>query len=364
MVEDRLVRGIHPMVGRRLNLWRLRQFDVVRLEAPEDVLLYHCTAPDNPADQRLVALAQVRQVAVVRDESGAVVALPHAERAVENCLEAIRRARTERPDGAKLDLNQVWVHVWPVVDADVEQLSTLRDKITPLTEGASIEEVQAHGRVPGPDGTPQPIVVRFQARVGGGAATTIDVPPTEPLQPLDDYASKVLRAKRRGLVYPYELETLLSGPGGTVVEHDLDDTGALVPVDRPAGSTRRRCWSRSSPRRPTCTPRASPAWCCAATPPRPWEPSPSRSAPGSSRRSTSPSGCRCRSSGSRCRPAPGSPWTPAPRTWTGSRPRSSGSWSSPRTAARSTSWWPASTSARSPTGTPRRRCSCTRAASS
>jgi acetyl/propionyl-CoA carboxylase alpha subunit/acetyl-CoA carboxylase carboxyltransferase component len=235
MAEDRLVRGIHPMVGRRLNLWRLRQFDVVRLEAPEDVLLYHCTAPDNPADQRLVALAQVRQVAVVRDEAGAVVALPHAERAVENCLEAIRRARTERPDGAKLDLNQVWVHVWPVVDADVDQLSTLRDKITPLTEGASIEEVQAHGRVPGPDGTPQQIVVRFRARVGGGADTTIDVPPTEPLQPLDDYASKVLRAKRRGLVYPYELETLLSGPGGTVVEHDLDDTGALVPVERPRG---------------------------------------------------------------------------------------------------------------------------------
>ena len=27
----------------------------------------------------------------------------------------------------------------------------------------------------------------------------------------------------------------------------------------------------------------------------------------------------CRSSGSRCRPAPGSRWTPAPRTWTGSR---------------------------------------------
>jgi acetyl/propionyl-CoA carboxylase alpha subunit/acetyl-CoA carboxylase carboxyltransferase component len=235
MAEDRLVRGIHPMVGRRLNLWRLRQFDVERLEAPEDVLLYHCTAPDNPADQRLVALAQVRQVAVVRDEAGAIVALPHAERAVENCLEAIRRARTERPDGAKLDLNQVWVHVWPVVDADIDQLSTLRDKITPLTEGASIEEVQAHGRVPGPDGTPQPIVVRFHAQVGGGVATTIDAPPTEPLQPLDDYASKVLRARRRGLVYPYELQSLLTGPGGSVVEHDLDDTGALVPVERPRG---------------------------------------------------------------------------------------------------------------------------------
>ena len=234
--EDDLVRGIHPMVGRRLNLWRLRDFVVTRLEAPEDVLLYHCEARENPADKRLVALAQVRQLAVVRDADGAVTALPHAERAVENCLEAIRRARTERgAAGAKLDLNQVWVHVWPVVEAEIDQLTALQTKITPLTDGAGIEEVQAHGRVLGPNGTPERIVVRFHARLGSGAQTTIEAPPTERLKPLDDYAGKVLRARRRGLVYPYELETLLTGPDGSLVEYDLDDTGALVAVDRPRG---------------------------------------------------------------------------------------------------------------------------------
>ncbi len=67
VVEDDLVRGVHPMVGRRLNLWRLRNFRITRLDAPEDVLLYHCVAEDNEADQRLVALAQIRQFAIVRD---------------------------------------------------------------------------------------------------------------------------------------------------------------------------------------------------------------------------------------------------------------------------------------------------------
>ena len=236
MVEDELVRGIHPMVGRRLNLWRLRDFEVTRLEAPEDVLLYHCQAKDNPADKRLVALAQVRQLAVVRDAEGGVTALPHAERAVENCLEAIRRARTERgAAGAALDMNHVWVHVWPVVEAEIDQLTALQAKITPLTDGAGIEEVQAHGRVAGPDGAPERIVVRFHARLGSGVVTTIEAPPTERLKPLDDYAGKVLRARRRGMVYPYELAPLLTGPEGTLVEHDLDDSGNLVPVDRPRG---------------------------------------------------------------------------------------------------------------------------------
>ena len=60
-------------------------------------------------------------------------------------------------------------------------------------------------------------------------------PPTTPLLPLDDYQQKVLRATRRGNVYPYQLTGLLAGPDGRFTEHDLDASGALVPVDRPKG---------------------------------------------------------------------------------------------------------------------------------
>ena len=236
VAEDDLTRGVHPMVGRRLNLWRLRNFEVTRIEAPEDVLLYECVARENPADRRLVALAQVRQLAVVRDDEGRVTGLPHAERAVENCLEAIRRARVARgAAGAKLDMNHVWVHVWPVVEIDESGLTALGNKIRPLTDGAGIEEVLAQGRVAVAGGTPVPVAVRFGAQPGAGVVSSVEEPPTELLRPLDDYAGKVVRARRRGLVYPYELETVLTGPGGSLVEHDLDDTGRLVPVDRPHG---------------------------------------------------------------------------------------------------------------------------------
>ena len=239
VVEDTLTRGVHPMVGRRLNLWRLREFDVTRIEAPEDVLLYECVARENPADRRLVALAQVRQLAVVRDEHGRVSGLPHAERAVENCLEAIRRTRVARgAAGSKLDMNHVWVHVWPVVEIDSDGLAALGNKISPLTDGAGIEEVLAQGRVLGPDGTSVPVCVRFGAQPGAGVVTSVEDAPTDVLKPLDDYAAKVLRARRRGLVYPYELAPMLAGPGGSLVEHDLDDTGTLVPVERLRGQNK------------------------------------------------------------------------------------------------------------------------------
>lgn len=235
LVEDTLIRGMHPMVGRRLNLSRLQEFDVTRLDAPDDVLLYECVARSNPADRRLVAAAQVRQLAVVRDEEGRVIAVPHAERAIENCLEAIRRVRTARGrEGAKLDVNHVWVTVWPVVEADLDQLTALQGKITPLSEGAGIEEVLAEGRVAGPDGTPVPLAIRFHAKPGAGVVADVIPPPTEPLAPLDDYTGKVLRARRRGLVYPYELASVLAG-GGSLVEYDFDADGLLSPVDRPYG---------------------------------------------------------------------------------------------------------------------------------
>ncbi len=235
LVEDTLIRGMHPMVGRRLNLSRLSEFDVTRLDAPDDVLLYECVAKSNRADRRLVAAAQVRQLAVVRDEEGRVIAVPHAERAIENCLEAIRRVRTARGrEGTKLDVNHVWVTVWPVIEADLDQLTALQGKITPLSEGAGIEEVLAEGRIAGPDGTPVPVAIRFHAKPGAGVVADVITPPTEPLAPLDEYTGKVLRARRRGLVYPYELESVLAG-GGSLVEYDFDANGLLSPVDRPRG---------------------------------------------------------------------------------------------------------------------------------
>jgi acetyl-CoA carboxylase carboxyltransferase component len=223
------------MVGRRLNLWRLRDFELTRLDAPEDVLLLHAVAAGNPRDQRLVALAQVRQLVVVRDDAGRVTALPHVERALANCLEAVRRARAALRTGARLDTNHVWLHIWPPVEADLDQLTALQGKVAPMTAGAGIEEVRIEGAIAGENGHTVPICARFSYQPGSGVTFTVDQPPTTRVAPLDEYAEKVVRARRRGLVYPYELVAMVAGSGGSVQELDLDESGRLVPVSRPYG---------------------------------------------------------------------------------------------------------------------------------
>ena len=164
------------MVGRRLNLWRLREFDVdAAATLPRTCCSTTASAKDNAADQRLVALAQVRAAGRrPRRARAASSSLPHAERAIADCLEAIRRGRAARgAAGQRLDMNYVWVHIWPVIEAPVEQLTALQGKIAPLTVGAGIEEILVGGTVVFPDGSDQLLVAGFHYQPGSGVVTSL-----------------------------------------------------------------------------------------------------------------------------------------------------------------------------------------------
>ncbi|WP_425502275.1 carboxyl transferase domain-containing protein [Phytoactinopolyspora limicola] len=235
--EDRLIRGLHPMIGQRLQLHRLRHFDLTRLpSADEDVYLLRCVAPTNPADERLVAMAQVRDLTPLRDTEGNIHALPAVEGALDACLDAIRKVQSQRPANKRLDTNRIFLYVWPPSDLLPDDLRAIAERVVPTTAGAGLEEVVFLGRQRDPStGRLHPIAVRISYDVGAGVRLDVTEPPSEPIQPLDDYGQKVLRARRRGTVYPYELTDMIAGPGGSFTEHDLDDAGALVPVDRPKG---------------------------------------------------------------------------------------------------------------------------------
>ena len=71
-VEEMLYRNLHPMIAKRLGLWRLSNFSLQRLRSVEDVYLFRGVAHDNPKDVRLFAIAEVRDLTPVRDAAGRV----------------------------------------------------------------------------------------------------------------------------------------------------------------------------------------------------------------------------------------------------------------------------------------------------
>ena len=59
---------MHPELAERLNLWRMSEFALERIASPADLYLFRGVGRSNPKDERLFALAEVRELSVVRDE--------------------------------------------------------------------------------------------------------------------------------------------------------------------------------------------------------------------------------------------------------------------------------------------------------
>ncbi len=247
--EDKFFRGVHPMMGRRLNLWRLNNFKIERLPSAEDVYLIHGVAIDNPKDERLFAVAEVRDLTPVRDESGRIVQLPHLERMFAEALASIRLFQSRRSPHERLYWNRVLLYVWPPLDLKPAELNEIVHKLAPATEGLGLEQVVVRGRMPNPEtGELRDMVLRVSNPAGAGLLMTFR-PATklQPLRPLTEYDQKVVRMRQRGFTYPYEIVKMLTPsregtraafPPGDFREYDLDAGNRLVPVDRPYGQNK------------------------------------------------------------------------------------------------------------------------------
>ena len=87
---------------------------------------------------------------------------------------------------------------------------------------------------------------------GRGVVVEVTDPPTQPLQPLDEGAQRIVSARRRGTLHPAEIVKILAPqradagaaiPPGEFVEHDLDDDGDARAGRPPGGDEPRRASS-------------------------------------------------------------------------------------------------------------------------
>ena len=247
--EEKLYRGLHPMMAKRLHLSRLSNFNIERLSSAEDVYLLHAVARDNPKDERLIACAEVRDVTPWRDETGRIVKLPHLERMLTEAIAGIRLFQSRRPTNQRLYWNRILLYVRPPLSLQRDELRDMVRRLAPALEGLGLEQVVVRARIPSPaTGELRDMVVRIASPTGTGMLITFrpagELPP---IKPLAEYEQKVVRMRQRGLIYPYEIINLLTPalehtraefPPGDFVEYDLDADGGLVRVERPYGQNK------------------------------------------------------------------------------------------------------------------------------
>jgi acetyl/propionyl-CoA carboxylase alpha subunit/acetyl-CoA carboxylase carboxyltransferase component len=241
--EEMLYRGVHPMMSKRLHLWRLSNFRYERLPSAEDVYLFRAVAHENPKDERFFAIAEVRDLTPVRDATGRVTELPYLERMLAEALAALRHAQVQRPVRERLHWNRILLYLWPPLDLRPDEVTDIIHKLAPATAGLGLEQVLLRARMRDPvSGALRDGVLRIANPSGRGLVITSEPPPEQPLQPMSEYEQRVVRMRQRGLLYPYELIRMLtptSGggdfPAGSFTEYDLDAAQQLVPVTRPYG---------------------------------------------------------------------------------------------------------------------------------
>jgi acetyl/propionyl-CoA carboxylase alpha subunit/acetyl-CoA carboxylase carboxyltransferase component len=244
--EEKLYRGTHPMMGKRLHLWRLSNFNIERLPSIEDVYLLRAVARENPKDERLFAVAEVRDVTPVRDESGKVVALPHLERMLTEAITAMRAFQSRRAPHQRLHWNRIFLYVWQPLTLERDEFRDIVHRLTPATEDLGLEQVVIRARIPSPStGELRDMTVRISSPAGRGMLITFrPAEKMQPMRPLSEYDQKVVRMRQRGMIYPYEIIRMLTPPqkhtrsefpAGDFVEYDVTADGRLAPVSRPYG---------------------------------------------------------------------------------------------------------------------------------
>ena len=246
--EEELYRDLHPMMGKRLELWRLGEFDVQRMPTTEDVYVFHGYARDNPRDERLFALAEVRDLTPLRGDDGKMVRLPEAERVIHEVLGVIRRFQSHRPAAKRLQSNRVILYVWPTLELTTGDIAELVERLSPDAAGLGIQKVEVLAQFRPLDTEPHRMLLEASNPSGGEARLKVRQPSTDPIRPLQAYEQNVVRLRQRGLTYPYELIRMLAPggdespqglPPGDFVEYDFAEGvvegDRLAPVDRPPG---------------------------------------------------------------------------------------------------------------------------------
>jgi acetyl/propionyl-CoA carboxylase alpha subunit/acetyl-CoA carboxylase carboxyltransferase component len=245
-VEQEVLRGLHPMLAERLELWRLENFTTKQLRVSDDIYLFHCIAKDNPKDERLIAFVEVRDMTTVVDDKGNVD-IPGLERMFLEALSDIRDFQSRRPVRQRLHWNRVVMFIRPEVGVSLDTIKRLTHKLSPAAKGLGLEKAVTQINIKDPEtGESAKKVIHSSTRSGTGLEVQVTEMSDRPIRSLTPYAQRVVRMRRLGLVYPYEIVRMLTAnkddpdyqgefPPGSFTEYDIDEQGELSPVERAHG---------------------------------------------------------------------------------------------------------------------------------
>jgi acetyl-CoA carboxylase carboxyltransferase component len=208
--------GLHPETAERVEFDRYQSFQLERLEGEDGVYCFHGRSRQVPDDERFFVLAEVRGRP---REPG-----PHAraylslfERAFHEATGTLRHAIGLRDPSRRLQWNRIVLFVAHPLVLEPGLEDWLATKLYPATRHLGLERVAVRFKLLRDAGAVDEVEVIISDPTGSRMEIKTREPHTAPLVPVAAYERSVVAARRRGLIYPYEIIGMLAP--------DLETTG-------------------------------------------------------------------------------------------------------------------------------------------
>jgi acetyl/propionyl-CoA carboxylase alpha subunit/acetyl-CoA carboxylase carboxyltransferase component len=248
--------GIHPETARRIDLDRLDNFVLERIPASDGIYCFYGRSRAAPADERIFVLADARSRSP-EDGREAALHLPAFEHSFYEATRALRAILGERDPKRRLQWNRISLFVAPAIYLDANVAQRLAHRLAPATRHLGIEKVVVRLQLLDrdvPSLPPRAVEFVISDLTGSSMDIRQRAPRTERLEPSSAYERKVVDARRRRLVYPYEIIRMLTAggegpdiadtgrrgalPASVFEEYDLDASGtrAVSVAGRPYGA--------------------------------------------------------------------------------------------------------------------------------
>jgi acetyl/propionyl-CoA carboxylase alpha subunit/acetyl-CoA carboxylase carboxyltransferase component len=248
--------GVHPEAAERIDLGRYVNFELERLWGGDDVYCFFAKAKQDENDRRLFVLADVRG-RPAEDSKDAELFIPIFERAFQEATRTLRLNLGIRDPRRELQWNRLVMHMQHELQIDAATAQRLARELMSTTRYLGLEKTIVRLKLASErrDADRQ-VELAFSDLASSRLEMHWRKPRRVPLVPASPYERKVATARRRDLVYPYEIVRMLTQgnealeraveaeqrnnarpvlPVGAFEEYDLDPDSGTVRAISVAG---------------------------------------------------------------------------------------------------------------------------------
>ncbi|MDA3955488.1 carboxyl transferase domain-containing protein [Oceanispirochaeta sp.] len=245
--EKRLYRGFNPLEFRELRVTRLQNFDHKILYKSDTVTLLESTEKSNPKDKRLFALGSFSDPKPEWSDSS-ISRMVMFESVFMECVSAMRSVQARYK--FRLQWNRIILHNRSLQNLKLMQMQEYGQKVLPMTHDLGLEKIVVYTRR---KRWSEDAVRELELIMSNMSQDQFTMrsrkPQSTALLTQDLYTSKVVRARQRNMVNPYEFIKMITYAGlplykgfprGEFDEYDIEinGDGTQKPIsvkDRPYG---------------------------------------------------------------------------------------------------------------------------------